>query len=751
MATPQQIGKQLGQISRQYYGKDDYTWGRASEEIDKLLDQLNATDEERDYAKEVLIGTNTDTFLGGTQASLEEFYRNLGPDFPTFAQQSFGNLLEEGGRRDLTEEERKIFSPPETEEDSGFNYGDFRKYTDPINYPGIIGRGLRDYVLDPLLGDYYESEIKPEMFEYGQELKADNKADYDSIRPRKTFIGKATRSTGESIAPTVLGVGTGLAAGGVGRLASKKVADAAARVVGTGVGLGSSPYLLASEANRSIDANPVWQKFSKDMNDAEKSSLREVLQSANTAAIFDEKFLNEFQMLQMGTALPAGSFFTRVTLDMLAEGAEEGFDDGPIVATIVNQNLQRYLKSINSPLANDPVLETNQWKWVRQNVGETAMNFALGAVGGMPTSVVVSGAESLLTPEGIISPNEPEIRRFTNAILNQLKTLTPEQQAQLLTQDNVQSQLDLLRQKSQNGEQLSKEEETVLRLANSVEEDFELTFDGGKTAEQLSQESQEDTREGTRSSEEIVIDWDTALRDPEATADSILDQAKDKDGVDDSGILHPPSKDIDDTGILASSEAPQQLNLFDETERTLPDPPALAEPTPPPVPEGPAEFEPSFGIDIEARRREKEEATMRRIYDELGGEMLDYGTDLGATISRPTTPLIPSTPKRPAGEYNEEQDLAIAEAEAAVRQTPLNLTEEEDQQIEAELDQIMPSRPLGEETLDDGSAAFSSPINPLARRGTGEVLGDLTQQEMDAETEAQELEAPAEPPVPPSW
>jgi hypothetical protein len=59
--------------------------------------------------------------------------------------------------------------------------------------------------------------------------------------------------------------------------------------------------------------------------------LRQKLRSANNSAIFDEKFLNTMQLIQAGTALPQGSFFARLTADVLAEAAEEGFDDQPIV------------------------------------------------------------------------------------------------------------------------------------------------------------------------------------------------------------------------------------------------------------------------------------------------------------------------------------------------------------------------------------------------------------------------------------
>jgi hypothetical protein len=65
--------------------------------------------------------------------------------------------------------------------------------------------------------DLYREEVKPRMYQTGQEMITENAEDYGQIPMQRTFLGQAARSIPESIAPTAIGIGTGVVGGGIGR------------------------------------------------------------------------------------------------------------------------------------------------------------------------------------------------------------------------------------------------------------------------------------------------------------------------------------------------------------------------------------------------------------------------------------------------------------------------------------------------------------------------------------------------------
>ena len=582
--TPQR--RKLFDIANEYvlkYEAGELSYGQAEQGVSQVLKSIGFEGQKLDQAIDNVLGPEQ----SATSQNLQEMGQQL-QHFKTNFIEGTADILEEGGRREPTEEEwaqmgsggnaspypkdaftlgEQVYFPKRQDLASKSILGAFQnkgpvdpqlKAADKVLFggaqkapdPGKMGSPLEALkpvkdVVAPIYDNVVEDGLKPLMYDLGKDIRESNKEDMAQVPTPSTTGGAVVQSLGKSSPSMVGSIVTGLGAGGAARLGGKAASQVAGRVTGTGVGLLASPAQLAAETNKALEFHPVLRQAMTNLNDAEKASLLDSMKAVANKEVFNEKFLNEFQVLQATGAAPVGGILARILIDAGQEGIEEGFDDTVITGIVANMVVRNYLKSINSPLANDPTLTTNRTDWILQNPGQVAEGALLGSLAGAGTSTPITMAEvgiekaqqnaaadaaaeqDAIANEALAELANENITDVTltpgrlQGLLNNIKVVPKERHQELHDLPGTQRILKDLTVKAQT-EQLSTEETQILRWAVKLEDDLK---NGSPEAATSGESKSSDTKTSTETKEAPAQDLNTTESESVDSASILLSEA----------------------------------------------------------------------------------------------------------------------------------------------------------------------------------------------------------------------------------
>jgi hypothetical protein len=357
----------------------------------------------------------------------------------------------------------------------------------------MYGEAMTTPFRDELVGQTLIPEIKkfimPYIKEAGQSLLEANAADMKRQPTPKTGVGEGIRSLLTSSAPLATAMATALITKKVPKYQwaqdPKRTAEVASRAALALTSIPGNIALLQSEARSGIDYHPTWKKYStRFANDAEKNHEKEIILTRAAELIGDKKFLDAFQVLQATGSLPIGGFLGRVSFDTLVEGAEEGYADTPIVATMLNMAMAERLAMKAPELLTSETLTTNRWEWAKENPVAQDKATELGLYGGVVTAAPITTVEMMIENKPRLGGLE-DIKQMTNKIFESIQTLPTNNNApaqSLVNQPEFKNTIISIQDKIENNQELDAKERKILKWYNSLDESIILRDDLGDTS-----------------------------------------------------------------------------------------------------------------------------------------------------------------------------------------------------------------------------------------------------------------------------
>lgn len=361
---------------------------------------------------------------------------------------------------------------------------DFSKDFDQQVGPLLI-KAYQDSELEGLV----RNTVLPLVKDAGESLLKANAADMKKQPAAKTLMGEGLRSLLISSAPLATSLTAALITKKVPKYAWSKDPKATAEFASrTALALTSIPgniALLQSEARSGIDYHPTWKKYSaRFSNDAEKAHEKEIILTRAAELIGDQKFLDAFQVLQATGSFPIGGYIGRISFDTLVEGAEEGYADTPIVATMLNMAMAERLAMKAPELLTSETLTANRWEWAKENPAAQDKATELGLAGGLVTAAPVTAIEMATEYKPRLG-NLEDIKQMTNKIFESIQTLPTNDTAPaqtLINQPEFKDTIISIQGKIENNQELDAKERKILKWYNSLDESIILRDDFGDTA-----------------------------------------------------------------------------------------------------------------------------------------------------------------------------------------------------------------------------------------------------------------------------
>jgi len=361
------------------------------------------------------------------------------------------------------------------------------------NQMRMYGEAMTTPFRDEVVGQTLIPEIKkfimPYIKEAGQSLLEANAADMKRQPTPKTGVGEGIRSLLTSSAPLATAMATALITKKVPKYQwaqdPKRTAEVASRAALALTSIPGNIALLQSEARSGIDYHPTWKKYStRFANDAEKNHEKEIILTRAAELIGDKKFLDAFQVLQATGSFPIGGFLGRVSFDTLVEGAEEGYADTPIVATMLNMAMAERLAMKAPELLTSETLTTNRWEWAKENPVAQDKATELGLYGGVVTAAPITTVEMMIETKPRLGGLE-DIKQMTNKIFESIQTLPTNNNApaqSLVNQPEFKDTIISIQDKIENNQELDAKERKILKWYNSLDESIILRDDFGDTS-----------------------------------------------------------------------------------------------------------------------------------------------------------------------------------------------------------------------------------------------------------------------------
>lgn len=403
---------------------------------------------------------------------------------------------------------------------------DFSKDFDQQVGPLLI-KAYQDSELEGLV----RNTVLPLVKDAGESLLKANAADMKKQPAAKTLMGEGLRSLLISSAPLATSLTAALITKKVPKYAwskdPKRTAEFASR---TALALTSIPgniALLQSEARSGIDYHPTWKKYSaRFSNDAEKAHEKEIILTRAAELVGDQKFLDAFQVLQATGSFPIGGYIGRISFDTLVEGAEEGYADTPIVATMLNMAMAERLAVKAPELLTSETLTANRWEWAKENPAAQDKATELGLAGGLVTAVPVTTIEMAAEYKPRLG-NLEDIKQMTNKIFESIQTLPSNNDAlaeDLVTQPEFQDTIRGINNKVDNGRELQPKERKISKwyqeyVSKSLERSQQFLESTNQTESDVLAEPERQLAEGVGSEYDYLKNLEEQSTQRQAEAD----------------------------------------------------------------------------------------------------------------------------------------------------------------------------------------------------------------------------------------